>query len=154
MARLGADGTGAAGLGRVFTCVPKASKACASGLAHQDTPSHTRFADGPILNETLISWFFAQYIDAQDRSDWRFAPLLADDLAGVAPAWVGLAEVDPLVDEGVAYADQLRMAGVPVDLEIYRGVTHAMMTMSRAIPEARQALQDAANALRQAFEVA
>jgi acetyl esterase len=70
---------------------------------------------------------------------------------GVAPAWIGLAEVDPLVDEGVAYADKLRMAGVPVELEIYRGVVHAMMTMSRAIAEARQAQADGAKALREAF---
>ena len=43
------------------------------------------------------------------------------------------------------------MAGVPVELEIYRGVIHAMMTMSRAIAEARQAQADAAKALREAF---
>jgi acetyl esterase len=113
--------------------------------AHQDTPSHTRFANGPMLSEALISWFFAQYIAREDREDWRFAPLLA---------WFGLAEVDPLVDEGLAYADKLRLAGVPVDLEIYRGVTHAMLTMSRAIVEARQAQRDAATALRAAFDLA
>ncbi|ARU06826.1 alpha/beta hydrolase [Comamonas serinivorans] len=119
--------------------------------AHQDTPSHTRFAHSPLLDEALITWFFQQYIDEVDREDWRFAPLVSADVDGVAPAWIGLAEVDPLVDEGVAYADKLRMAGVPVELEIYRGVTHAMMTMSRAIAEARQAQRDAAKALRDAF---
>ncbi len=70
---------------------------------------------------------------------------------GVAPCWMGLAECDPLVDEGIAYADRLRMAGVPVDLEIYRGVTHEFIKMGRAIPEALQAHQDAARALRHAF---
>jgi acetyl esterase len=40
--------------------------------------------------------------------DWRFAPLLADEVDGVAPACVLLAECDPLVDEGLAYADRLR----------------------------------------------
>ena len=119
--------------------------------AHQSTPSHTKFANGPLLNEALIDWFFAQYIDENDREDWRFAPLDSGDVDGVAPAWIGLAEIDPLVDEGVAYADKLRMAGVPVDLEIYRGVVHAMMTMSRAVPEARQAQAAAAKAMREAF---
>ena len=119
--------------------------------AHQNTPSHTRFANGPVLTEAVITWFFKQYIDEQDREDWRFAPLDSADVDGVAPAWIGLAEIDPLVDEGVAYADKLRMAGVPVELEIYRGVIHAMMTMSRAIAEARQAQADAAKALREAF---
>jgi acetyl esterase len=70
---------------------------------------------------------------------------------GVAPAWQGLAECDPLVDEGVAYADKLRGAGVAVDLEIYRGVVHEFIKMGRAIPEALRAHNDAARALRQAF---
>ena len=72
---------------------------------------------------------------------------------GVAPAWIGLAECDPLVDEGVDYADKLRLAGVPVDLEIYRGVTHEFIKMGRAIPEARKAHADAARALRLAFHL-
>ena len=118
---------------------------------HQDTPSHARYADGPVLDKALIDWFFAQYIDEADRSDWRFAPLKSADVDGVAPAWVGLAECDPLVDEGVMYADKLRAAGVPVELEIYRGVTHGFITMGRAIAEARQLHHDAAQALRQAF---
>ena len=71
----------------------------------------------------------------------------------MAPAWVGLAECDPLVDEGIAYADKLRAAGVAVDLEIYRGVTHEFIKMGRAIPEARQAHADAAAALRRAFNL-
>jgi acetyl esterase len=73
------------------------------------------------------------------------------DLTGIAPAWLGLAECDPLVDEGVQYADQLRMAGVTVDLEIYRGVVHEFIKMGRAIPEALQAHADAARALKGAF---
>jgi acetyl esterase len=71
----------------------------------------------------------------------------------LAPAWIGLAECDPLVDEGVQYADTLRMAGVAVDLEIYKGVVHGFITMGRAIPDALQAHADAARALRTAFEV-
>ncbi|QXL85853.1 alpha/beta hydrolase [Comamonas sp. NLF-1-9] len=119
--------------------------------AHQDTPSHARFADGPILGKAAIDWFFANYIDQDQREDWRFAPLLAPDLEGLAPAWIGLAEFDPLVDEGIAWADRLRMAGVAVDLEIYRGVTHEFIKMGRALPEARRAHHDAAQALRSAF---
>ena len=120
---------------------------------HQDTDSHALFAHGPVLDKALIDWFFHHYIDSVDRSDWRFAPLKSADVDSVAPAWVGLAECDPLVDEGVAYADKLRAAGVPVDLEIYRGVVHGFITMGRAIAEARQLHQDAAAALRQAFQL-
>ena len=122
--------------------------------AHQDTPSHATYARGLVLEEPAISWFFGHYVHSRaEREDWRFAPLLAPDVDGVAPAWVGLAECDPLVDEGVDYADKLRLAGVPVDLEIYRGVTHEFIKMGRAIPEARQAHQDAARALRRAFQM-
>lgn len=126
---------------------------------HQDTPSHKTFAHGFILEEPHISYFFNHYLRGpQDRDDWRFAPLdgvdgagHVRDLDGVAPAWVGLAECDSLTDEGVMYADRLRMAGVPVDLEIYAGVVHGFIQFGRAIPTALTAHNDAARALRHAF---
>ncbi len=122
--------------------------------AHADTPSHSRFGSGYLLDQSQIHFFFSHYLPhAADYSDWRFAPLNAPDVDGVAPAWFGLAECDPLVDEGVLYADKLRLAGVPVDLDIYRGVTHEFIKMGRAIPEAKLAHQAAAQALRNAFNL-
>ena len=121
--------------------------------AHQDTPSHKTYAEGFVIGEEQISYFFNHYVNSPaDREDWRFAPLLAPDVEGLAPAWIGLAECDPLVDEGVLYADKLRAAGVMVDLEIYRGVVHEFIKMGRAIPEALQAHTDAARALKHAFQ--
>jgi len=121
--------------------------------AHHDTPSHKTFSQGFMLEEAHIAYFFDQYIPSlSDRDDWRFAPLNAPDVDDVAPAWFGLAECDPLVDEGILYADKLRAAAVPVDLEIYRGVVHGFAMMGRAIPEARRAHQDAARALQHAFQ--
>jgi acetyl esterase len=76
----------------------------------------------------------------------------APDVEGVCPALVLLAECDPVVDDGIAYADRLRMAGVAVDLEIYRGVTHDFMKMGRLLPEASQALDAAAQALQLAWK--
>jgi acetyl esterase len=127
---------------------------------HQDTGSHRRFAAGFVLEESHISYFFNHYLRGPtDRDDWRFAPLDGldaqgelVDVGGVAPAWLGLAECDPLVDEGVLYADRLRLAGVPVDLEIYRGVVHEFIKMGRVVPQALQAHADAARALRKAFD--
>ena len=120
--------------------------------AHQETPSHKTFAEGFVIGEAQITYFFKHYVNTPaDRDDWRFAPLLAPDVDGVAPAWIGLAECDPLVDEGVMYADKLRATGVSVDLEIYRGVVHEFIKMGRAIPEALQAHADAARALRHAL---
>lgn len=122
------------------------------GLAQkQDSASHKAFGQGLVLETPHIKYFFDQYIDVADRGDWRFAPLNAPDAEGVAPAWIGLAECDPLVDEGIAYADKLRAAGVAVDIEIYRGVTHEFIKMGRAIPQARTAHIDAARALKNAF---
>jgi acetyl esterase len=120
--------------------------------AHHDTPSHKTFGHGFVLEAAHIAYFFDLYIpNLTDREDWRFAPLMADDVEGVAPAWFGLAECDPLVDEGLQYADRLRASGAMVDLEIYRGVTHGFITMGRAIPEASRAHMDAARALKHAF---
>ncbi|RZS56765.1 alpha/beta hydrolase [Sphaerotilus mobilis] len=121
--------------------------------AHADTESHALYAQGYLLERDSIAWFFDHYIDHAQRSDWRFAPLLAPDHDALAPAWIGLAECDPLVDEGVAYADRLRMAGVPVQLELWRGVTHDFIKMGRAIPEALQAQASIAEALRSAFDL-
>ena len=119
---------------------------------NQDAPSHRTFAHGLVLEKPHIDYFFAQYLKSPaDREDWRFAPLNAPDVEGVAPAWFGLAECDPLVDDGLAYADKLRAAGVPVALEIYRGVTHEFIKMGRVLPEAKQAHRDAALALRHHF---
>ncbi|NDY90522.1 alpha/beta hydrolase [Ideonella livida] len=119
-------------------------------IAHADTPSHHLFAHGFLLDRESISWFFDQYIDRSARADWRFAPALAD-VDGVAPACVVLAECDPLVDEGLAYADQLRAAGVPVSLELYRGVTHDFIKMGRALREASTAMDAIAQQLREAL---
>ena len=119
--------------------------------SRQETPSHQTYDTGFMLDKATVDWFFDHYIDAKDRDDWRFAPMLAERHDGLAPAWMGLAECDPLVDEGVAYADLLRMAGVAVDLEIYKGVVHGFVNMGRVIPEARRAHDDAGHALRRAF---
>ena len=119
--------------------------------ARADTESHARFARGHLLDAEAIAWFFAHYIDEAERDDWRFAPLHAEDHEGLAPACIVLAEADPLVDEGLAYGDRLRAAGVPVQLELYKGVTHDFIKMGRMLPEALAAQQACAEALRAAL---
>jgi acetyl esterase len=119
--------------------------------AAQDSESHRRFAHGPLLDRATLDWFFDHYIEPADREDWRFAPLNAHDHAGLAPAWIGLAECDPLLDEGLAYADALRAAGVSVKLELWPGVVHDFIKMGRVVPEARLAHASAAHALKEAL---
>lgn len=120
--------------------------------ARADSASYHLFGNGFLLDRTTVDWFFDHYIDVDRRHDWRFAPLEAEDLEGVAPACVVLAECDPVVDEGVAYADRLRAAHVPVELEIVRGVTHDFIKMGRALDEARTAQAFIGSTLRRAFE--
>ena len=122
------------------------------GCSSEHMASADTFEKGFLLEKSSIDYFYRHYLpNAADRSDPRFSPLLVQDVSGLAPAWLGLAECDPLVDEGVAYADLLRMAGVPVDLEIYRGVVHGFVNMGRVIPEAKRAHADAGLALKHAF---
>ena len=119
--------------------------------AYGDTASRRLFANGFLLDAATVDWFFDHTIDRAHRADWRFAPLQHEALEGVAPACVILAECDPLVDEGLAYDDKLRAAGVPVALELYRGVTHDFIKMGRALAEAGHALDAAAEAMKEGF---
>lgn len=119
--------------------------------ARADTPSHRFFAQGFLLEAAAIEWFFGHYIPLEQRYDWRFAPLQAPSVVGVAPARVVLAECDPLVDEGQAYADRLQAAGVEVQRDLHRGLTHDFIKIGRAIPEAAVAQQGIGTALRAAF---
>ena len=121
------------------------------GCSPEYLPSSDTFEKGFLLEKASIEYFYGHYIPhLDDRLNPRFSPMLAD-VSGVAPAWLGLAECDPIVDEGIAYADHLRLAGVPVDLEIYKGVVHSFIQMGRVIPEALTARIDAARVLRHAF---
>lgn len=120
--------------------------------AHADTPSHKLFANGFLLEAASIDWFFNHYIPKNHRRDWRFAPQEAVDHSDLASACLLLAECDPLVDEGIVYADTLRASGNTVSLELVRGVTHDFIKMGRSIPEALTALEFCATALKEALE--
>ncbi len=118
----------------------------------QDTDSHRRLAHGYLLDSDVIQWFFRQYLRSEvDRNDWRFAPLMAPSVARVAPAWIALAQYDPLVDEGLSYAERLETAGVPVKAVVYQGMIHSFFQHAGFVVKARQAHADACAALRGAF---
>jgi acetyl esterase len=120
------------------------------GLSHdQKTDSHERLKSGYLLDADLIQWFFNQYLrDPRDRQDWRFSPLLHPALSGQAPVWIAHAEFDPLRDEGLAYAQRLREAGVSVAEKTYAGMVHAFFQHAGAVSLARHAHRDCVEALR------
>lgn len=114
------------------------------------TESYSKYADGYLLTRNLMRWFIAQYATTEDDvRDWRASPLLAPSVDGVPPALVMTAGLDPLRDEGEAYARRLEEAGVPVDYMCLGGMVHGFWTMGGKIDTANRAVSYAASALRQ-----
>ncbi|WON74757.1 alpha/beta hydrolase [Nitrosospira sp. Is2] len=121
--------------------------------ASQDTESHRRLAGGYLLEAPTLQWMFSNYLaNEADRKDWRFAPLETPDLTGVAPAFIALAEYDPLVDEGMKYADKLKAAGVTTQLRVYPGMTHDFARLGNIVAEGAQVRRDIASMLASAFQ--
>jgi acetyl esterase len=117
-----------------------------------ETPSHRKFAEGHLLTRNTITWFYKQYLRSpKDSNDFRFAPLVAEDLANLPPALVLVAGYDPLRDEGVDYARRLIEAGNRVTLVNYEGMVHGFALMGGAVDAAKRALRQSAQALREAF---
>src|SRR4051794_11335678 len=114
-----------------------------------DTPSMHANAQGYLLQRETMRWFWNHYIpDKSVAGDWRVSPLLADDHAGLPPAFVATAEFDPLRDDGRAYADKLREAGVPVVYTEYAGMIHGFYWMQGVADGARRLHADLARELR------
>jgi acetyl esterase len=117
-----------------------------------ETPSHHKFAEGYVLTRNTITWFYKQYVRSpREFNDFRFAPLVADDLSNLPPALVLVAGYDPLRDEGVDYAKRLIEAGNRVTLANYEGMVHGFYLMGGAVGAARRAIAQSAAALREAF---
>lgn len=116
-------------------------------------PSYREFADGYFLTEKHMDWYRGHYLtDPDQATDWRVSPLLAPDLSGVAPAFVAVAGFDPLRDEGLAYAERLREAGVAVQTEREGALIHAFINVTGVSPTARIATLRIAHAIRRAVD--
>ncbi|MBM3393340.1 MAG: alpha/beta hydrolase [Betaproteobacteria bacterium] len=117
-----------------------------------ETPSHKKFAEGYVLTRNAMTWFYKQYTHSpKEFYDFRFAPLVADDLSELPPALVVVAGFDPLRDEGVDYAKRLVDAGNRVTLSNYEGMIHGFYLMGGAVDGAKRALAESASHLRAWF---
>jgi acetyl esterase len=114
-----------------------------------DRDSYRRYGTGFMLGRAEMVWFWDHYVPNRDeRSDPRASPLRAESLGGLAPALVVLAENDVLRDEGVAYAERLSQAGVPVELSIYDDVIHGFFANAAVLDRGAEALDEVAAAIR------
>ncbi len=114
-------------------------------------PSIRSLGKGFFLEYETMVWFTNHYLGDHDRKDPRASPFFTPDLRGTAPAFVATAGFDPLRDEGQAYAERLRAAGVPVRHRCYTSLFHGFFSSSGGFEAARPALVEAAAALRDAF---
>ncbi len=108
--------------------------------------------DGIFLSRASMQYFWNHYAGSPENARNPYAsPINAPSLAGLPPAMVITAECDPLRDQGEAYAHRLEEAGVPVQLKRYDGAIHVFFQMGAVIDSGREAVADAAAALRRAF---
>ncbi|KDN22397.1 alpha/beta hydrolase [Amycolatopsis rifamycinica] len=120
-----------------------------------DTPSMRAYTDTPIWNRPNAVYSWTSYLGAEpggaDVSPYA-APARAADLAGLPPAFVTVCQFDPLRDEGIAYAQRLAHAGVPVDLRHYPGTFHGSSLVETA-EISRRMFADELDALRRGLRV-
>jgi acetyl esterase len=114
-----------------------------------DTESHRELADGHVIPRDRILWYMEQYLKGEaDKADLRASPLRAPSLKGQPPAMIVTAGFDPLRDEGRAYGDRLREAGVDVVHREYTGQIHAFVSLTKAIPQGMACTLEIAEFLR------
>lgn len=122
--------------------------------ASKQAPSYEEFAEGYFLSAAQMEWHISQYLTTEeDAFDPMVSPLLAEDVSGVAPAYIAVAGFDVLRDEGIEYAKKLMRAGVPTQLERESGLIHGFVSVTGVSPAARHAAKKVARAIRDVLVV-
>jgi acetyl esterase len=163
--RLAIGGDSAGGNLSAVTCLyarEKGLKLAAQVLIYPSTdntseaanwPSRVENAEIPPLTADALRWFSSKFLRPPfpDPSDWRLSPLHAESLAGLPPALVLTAGLDPLRDEGKAYAERLREAGGIAQYRNFQGQIHGFLEYGGVIGAAAEAIREIAGFLRAQF---
>ena len=120
-----------------------------------ETSSLKEFAVGYFLERQAIDYFNSLYLTpGADLNTPKLSPLRAKEFSGLPPAYVMLGGFDPLHDEGLAYAEKLRAAGVKVTVADYSDMVHGFIYLQTVLPQAHEAVAKAAKAVKQALDAA
>jgi acetyl esterase len=123
-------------------------------LSEHTTDSIKECSEGYYLTGGDTIWFGNLYFEKdQDRRVQDASPLLAPNLSNLPPALIITCGFDPLRDEGEAYGERLKKSGVPVTVSRYSGMIHGFMTMDGIISKSKDAVNEIAANLREAFRV-
>lgn len=114
-------------------------------------PSYRENGEDYLLTAGTMDWFWDNYLADADPEDPLASPVYASELEGLPPALVITAEYDPLRDEGEAYAERLRQAGVVAHASRYDGQIHGFFAMPGILEGGRKAVDEASQALRAAL---
>lgn len=117
-------------------------------------PSFTENADAPILGGDAVKGFSLWYAGDADLKNppATLAPARAEDLSGVAPAYIAVAGNDPLRDDGARYAELLTAAGVPATLDNAESLIHGFVAYAGVVPAATEAVDRGLAALKAALQ--
>jgi acetyl esterase len=114
-----------------------------------DTASYDERGEGYILGRKDMEWLWGMYVpEAADRDSADVSPLRAESFAGLPPAYVVVAEYDPLRDEVRAYAEALRGADVPVEVVEFDDMMHGFFVMPGAFERGAEAIEGAGRFVR------
>jgi acetyl esterase len=113
--------------------------------------SYQKFANGFLLTRARCEFYFNSYLQrAEDACDPRASPLRAKSLAGLPPAFIIAAGLDPSLSDTEAYVGRLREAGVVTQYQRFDGWTHGFIFWG-ATQGSQAAIAQAGDALRVAF---
>ena len=116
-----------------------------------DSGSMDRYAVGYFMEKQTIEWCHSQVLPpGADRA--ALSPLHAKDVSGLPPAFIMLGGFDPLHDQGLAYAEKLKAAGVEVTVADYSDMVHCFIYLQSVLPQAHDAMAKAAMAVAQALD--